>query len=140
MHRTIISLVLALTLAGCFPGSPDALRREAAGREEYVVAGGYQEVYRRLAPMMRQCMESTWIGDNLSVRAELFTDIRKAELAVEGVNALLGRRVELLIELEATAERETRVRVWQPIRESIHPRVREWAEGTRKDCDAIKLL
>jgi len=133
MTRKYILLVIALAagVSGCLPASVQALRGEPGGESSFEIAAGYQEVYRRIAPELRTCSESAWIGDHTSVRAELFTDTRTAELSIEGVNMLLGRRVTLLIEITALAEQRSRIHVLWPGRGDMSATVRAWAGGAK---------
>ena len=130
-HITI--LLVAASLVGCFPASPQALRQDASARQTIEVSDGYQAVYRKVSNKLR-CNESMWIGDATRVRADLFTDIQRAEIALEGSNLLLGKRVELLIEITSTGEKSTRVEVFVPFGKKVAWPVKEWIESSSADC------
>lgn len=134
MNKLLLMVVAALALSGCLPASKEALKGEAGGALSFEVPAGYQAVYRHLVPMMRQCMEWAWIGDNTGVRADLFTDTRKAEISVEGANMLLGKRVELVVEIDAVSETASRVTVYQPGLREIPAYFKRWADGSLKTC------
>lgn len=132
--RALTAALLLATLSGCFPATTLAVKENPSATADFITAENYQAVYRKIAPIMRRCNETVWIGDAVTVRAELFTDIRKAELVVEGVNALTGRRVQFLVELEAMDDAKTRVRAWQPIGRALTPAVRKWVEEGYTEC------
>ena len=134
MKRTVLASLSCLLLAGCFPITKEALRQEASARDSFEIAEDYQTVYRRLVPLVRQCMEGAWIGDNVVARTDLYTDIRKAEIVIEGVNALMPRRVMVLIELDGSRPGRTRVKTFEPIRTRPSPELHKWATGELKDC------
>lgn len=136
----ILTVAAALLLGGCFPATKEALKAEAAQKWQLELQENYQAVYRRLAERMRECMQSAWIGDQVVVNADLYTDLRRAELAVEGINALTGRRLQLLVELEALEERRTRVLVFEPMAPKPSAIVRKWATGELQRCGTLADL
>jgi hypothetical protein len=134
MNRIVAAALMTTILSGCFPATTAALKQEPSASLSFVVDEGYQSVYRKIATRMRACYESTWVGDNVSVRAELFTDIRKAEIAAEGINAILGKRVQLLVEIDALGENRTEVRAYQPIGKASVRAVRRWVLDGSTEC------
>ena len=132
--RALTCLILAATLAGCFPATPDLIRQQPSNRTEFTIAENYQALYRRIVPIMRHCGgEQAWIGDQATVRSEIYSDIRKAEISKEGTNMLLGRRIEWLVELDAIGDKQTKVTVFEGIGKGWSRIIREWAEG-KTDC------
>lgn len=134
VKSAILISISAVTLTACFPATTAALKQDASATATFVVDEGYQSVYRKIATRMRACHESTWIGDNVSVRAELFTDIRKAEVVVEGINALSGKRVQMLVEIDAIDDARTEVRAYQPIGKVFVPAVKQWVVNGSTEC------
>ncbi len=83
---------------------------------------------------MQRCNESMWIGDAVSVRSDLYTDIGHGEIAIEGSNMLLGKRVQLLIDVADAGSGTARVSVYQPINKKMLHDVRKWIATPADDC------
>jgi len=132
----VLSLAALAWLSGCYPTTPETIRERPASRAEFTVDANYQEVYRRIVPAARRCGgESVWIGHNEAIRAELYTDIRKAEIAQESQNMVAGRGIIWLVEIEAVSDQQTKVTILEGLKHGMDRRIRAWADGSM-DCSA----
>jgi hypothetical protein len=68
MKHFVLSFALVCLLGGCAVQNPDQLRQDNAGKIQFVVNKGYQEVYRRI-------VEFEEMPDH-AYRSELYTDIK----------------------------------------------------------------
>lgn len=135
MLKRFLFLLVTVHLAGCFPATREALKESAAQKWDFEIQEDYRVVYRRLAPLFRQCLEAAWIGDQVTARTELHADVGRADLAIEGINMLLGRRLQLLVELEEKSAGATRARVYEPLSPRPSEFVRRWATGSLSSCN-----
>lgn len=134
-NTSLLILTVCLALAGCFPATKEALKKDGRA-DRFEVADGYQVVYRRLVPILRECYESVWFDRRAALRSDLYTDVRRAELVVEE-RAMLPptRSLILMYELEALDEGHTLVAFYSGYPGSaMPPMFRQWATGEKKDC------
>lgn len=134
MKQIFIAITAAMLLTGCFPGSTLAIKENPSATSIFRVNEGYQSVYRKIVPQMRACWETAFFSDKTVVRSDLYTDIRKAELAVEGMNALGRKRVMMLVEIDAISDTETEVRAYQPVGTTAVTAVRKWIFDGYTEC------
>ncbi len=133
--RTLSLLIIMLAIAGCFPATTELLRNAPSNRVEFTVPGGYQAVYRRVVPMARKCGgESAGIAEGSTIRADLYTDIRKAEIA-QAWTSIAGEGYSWAVDLEWIADDRTKVTVYQASGRNFERVVNAWANGVT-ECGA----
>lgn len=129
------ALVTLIALGGCAAGSVSEIRSNAARRHEFALPANYQEVYRNIATVARNC----WVGGFLlspqaqrNVDADLFSDLGRGEVTIWMSN--IGRNVYAHADIER-ADGGSRVTVYTYFSswDSIGPRMEKWAKG-EADC------
>ena len=129
MIRVVCAMMLAGLMAGCAPGSPEAVRQHPQSVREVRLPAGYQEIYRTLVANSRRCYEIGLITANRQVRSDLYTDIGRGEITYEMVGAL-GRDVYATVDVIREGD-GTLLRVHNGLGD-YGPLVERWAKGG--DC------
>ena len=130
-------VLLMLMLAGCAPTTLQGVRADASDRLTFTVAQNYQEVYRRISGPMRSCFQSGgMLGPSVVVQADLFSESRKAEIAV-AIIGVAGTMYPFVVDVTALSEKATRVVAsnWAKGWAVAGAKVQRWAVDGTSACD-----
>lgn len=103
-----VSLVSSCTVGDFKSAEGDDLRTTTVARP-------YQAVFRDVR-QYAQCMESGWIGSEVKVAAQLYTDINRGEVQIYQIG-VLGKQNYYAVDLESVGPNSTNV----TIRRGLHP-------------------
>jgi len=134
MKQFAIALACS-ALIGCAPATLSKLKESQSNVYEFRVAQNYQPVYRTVTDNARECWQTGLITAQMVVQSDLFTDIRKGQVAV-ALHGGLGVSTYLGIDIEAVSESESTVRVYaynDPWAKNGQ-RVRKWLDGSGGKC------
>ena len=130
MRKAITAAVSAVALSGCAASSVGDLRANPAKRYEFTSPDGYQQVYRNIARMARECWAGGFIGSQFVVDADLFPDLAVGEVTIRVAGLTNMVHANALV-TPSDAKEGARVVVWNSLStwNDMGPRIQRWASG-----------
>ena len=138
MTRPLAILTIGLILSACASTvSVTDLRQVNEGTTTVAVELTYESAYRIVAAESRRCFERTLPGATVTVRTDLYSESKTAEISVAG--ALMSSNIaEIVFDIRATGPTTSEVKAFyrKKSSEDVGNAMRAWLKGDKTVCHA----
>lgn len=135
MLRHLIASTPLIAMSACMPSTVTELQ-SSGERVQFETPTPYQETYRNLLSMMRECAYRGILLDTVTVDGELYTDLDAAEIIHEQ-NNMGDRSVLFQAEISKAGEGATVNAYADGISADHLPYLEAWADGST-ECEPDK--
>ena len=138
MTRLLAILTTGLLLSACASTvSVTDLRNVNEGSTTVAVEMTYDSAYRIVAAESRRCFERTLPGATVTVRTDLYSDTKTAEISIAG--ALMTSNIaEIVFDIRSTGPTTSEVKAYyrKKSSEAVGNAMRAWLKGDKTVCHA----